>query len=198
MTAHQSNAIDLCALSDVKDYVFRGGGNQTQTDDNLLQRMITALSESINRTTCRTIKAANHTEIHSGTGSQVLFVRNPPIISITSLYVNGNAIGAKSTDPTQYLNSNGYSFSEGHVSIFGYSFDRGLDNIQITYRGGYNAAPSDLEQACIEAVAWGYKELDRLGFISKSLAGETVTFDVKVMSQRAKGIVDRYQRVTLS
>lgn len=192
---HQSGANDFCALADVKTYVFRGGGNATLTDDDLIQRMITALSQSIEKDLSRGIKAANYTEVRSGTGTQIMFVKNPPIISVTSLYINGLLIPPKSTDVTQYMNGIGYGISEKYVSLFGYSFNRGLDNIQITYRGGYNSVPSDLEQSCIEAVALAYKELDRIGYVSKSLAGETVTFSIQAMSHRAKEIVDRYKRV---
>jgi hypothetical protein len=198
MTAHQSNAIDLCVLSDVKDYIFRGGGNQTQTDDNLLQRMITALSESIDKDLGRTIKAANYNETRSGEGTKLMFVLNPPIISVTSVYVDGVSIPAKSTDPTQTITSNGYFASEKYISLFGYSFSRGLDNVQLNYRGGYNSAPPDLEQACIEAVGWAYKELDRLGQVSKSLAGEIVQFNVDAMSKRARTVVEHLKRVAIT
>ncbi len=198
MTAHQSNAIDLCALPDVKDYLFRGGGNQTQTDDNLLQRMITALSEAIDRDLGRNIKAANYTEVRSGEGTKLMFVLNPPIISVTSVYVDGVLIPAKSTDPTQTISSNGYFASGKYISLFGYSFSKGLDNVQLMYRGGYNATPPDLEQMCIEVVGWAYKELDRLGQVSKSLAGEIVQFNVEAMSKRAREIVEHYKRVAIS
>jgi len=127
-----------------------------------------------------------------------MFVDNPPIISVTSLYIDGSLIPAKSTDPTQMLSSNGYLISDKYISLFGHAFNRGLDNVQITYRGGYNSTPPDLEQACIEAVGWAYKELDRLGHVSKSLSGETVQFNIEAMSKRASTIVEHLKRVALS
>lgn len=197
MTVHprQAQGNDLCALQDVKDYVFRGGGNQTQTDDNLLQRLISAASQWIRKETAREFMAANVTETRSGTGGRIMFVRQPPIISVSSVYVNGNSIPAKSSNVADYLNSNGYSFSDDYISLFSYVFDRGLDNVVISYQGGFNSVPYDLEQACIEATSWAYRELDRLGHKSKSLAGETVVFETAALSERAQRALERYRKV---
>ncbi len=195
-TVYNANSNDLCALKDVKDFVFRGGGNQTSTDDNFLQRLITMASGYICGETSRNYAANNYTEIRSGTGGRIMFVKNPPIISVTSVHVNGNAIDAKSTDVTQYLTSNGYAFAEKYVSLYGNNFERGLDNVQIVYRGGYNSVPVDLQSACIELVGWAYREIDRLGQISKVLAGEQVNFNLNAMSKRAQQTVNRYRRLT--
>ena len=195
--ARQALADDLCLLADVKDYVFRGGGNQTNLDDNLIQRLISAASQWMREETSREFAAMGYNEIRSGAGGRqtVMFVKNPPIQSVTSVYVDGNNIAPKPAGQTNYTQP-GFSFTDDHVTLWGAIFTDGVDNVEIDYTGGYNSVPYDLEQACIEAVAWAYREIDRLGQKSKILAGETVTFDMSAMSDRAQRTLQRYQRVT--
>ena len=123
----------------------------------------------------------------------MIFVKRPPVISITSIYVDGSSIPAKSSNVADYLNSNGYSFADSYISLFGYSFTRGLDNIRLVYQGGYNSVPPDIEQTCIELVGWTYREIDHLGHSSKVLAGETVNFDTSALSKRSKATLGRYK-----
>lgn len=191
----QSQSNDLCMLQDVKDYIFRGGGNQTNVDDNLLQRIISGASEWIRQETSREFTAGNVTEIRSGTGGRIMFVKCPPINSVTSVHIDGSSISAKSSNVADFLNSNGYSFQANgtYIALSGHIFARGIDNVQLIYNGGYNSVPFDLEQACIEMVGWTYRELDRLGMISKTLAGETITFSERALSERSKVAIGRYK-----
>jgi hypothetical protein len=192
MMVRQSQTNDLCELQDVKDYLFRGGGNQTSTDDNLLQRLITAASEWIRQETSRHFEAGNYTEVRSGQGGRILFFRNPPANSVSSLYVDGNAIPARNANVTAY-GENGYAFDENKIFLTGYSFNRGVMNVQMTYAIANNTTFPDLEEVCIEAVSWAYREIDRLGMISKVLAGEQVNFNLDAMSKRSRKILDHYR-----
>jgi hypothetical protein len=190
--SRQPNSIDLCALSEVRSYVFRGGGNATATDDDLLQRLITAASGWLRTEAQIGIVAANYTETRSGHDGRILFVKNPPILSVTSVSINGNIISARASN--DFL-SNGYSFADSYVSLSGFVFSRGVDNVQIQYRGGYNSAPPEIEQACIEAVGWSYREIERLGQTSKVLSGETVAFSTDALSKRSQRAIERLRRV---
>lgn len=188
----QSQTNDLCELQDVKDYLFRGGGNQTATDDNLLQRLITAASEWIRQETSRNFTAGNYTEIRSGAGGRILFFRNPPANSVSSLYVDGNSIPARNANVTAY-GENGYIFDENKILLTGYTFNRGVMNVQMTYGMSNNTTFPDLEEVCVEMTALTYREIDRLGHVSKVLAGETVTFDLKALSHRSKETLEHYK-----
>ena len=191
----QSQSNDLCVLQDVKDYLFRGGGNQTNADDNLLQRIISGASEWIRQETSTEFTAGNVTEIRSGTGGRVMFVKRPPINSVTSVHIDGQSISAKSSNVADFINSSGYSFQANgsYISLSGNIFSRGIDNVQLIYNGGYNSIPFDLEQACIEMIGFTYRELDRLGMISKTLAGETITFSVEALSKRSWEVLQHYK-----
>jgi len=195
---HQNETSDLCLLEDVRNYVFRGGGNATKTDDDLLQRLITASSEWIRKEARTNFDKRTYTEIRSGHGGRILFFKYPPVSAVTSLYINGILQTQITSSPADYDKA-GYFFTSDHIAIRGDCFHRGRDNIQVTYTGSdYTAdatALADLEQTCVEAVAWAYREIDRLGQRSKSLAGEVVSFDMGALSERAQRVIQRYTRV---
>ena len=80
----------------------------------------------------------------------------------------------------------------------GQVFIKGVRNIHIVYTAGYEVIPYDLQQACMEIVGLRYKERDRIGLQSKTLAGETVSFFIKDLSPTAQAVVKQYQRVVPS
>lgn len=193
---HQKASDDLCSLGDVKSYVFRGGSSPINTDDDLLQRLITAVSEFLRKEASTVFDVQTHTEIRSGGGGRQrrMHFKFRPCISVTSLYIDGILIPAKSSDPAQY-GASGYTFTEDHITLSGYIFGRGKDNVQIMYQAGFSEVPFDLEQSAIETVGRRYREIDRLGQKSKSLAGEVVAFDLDDLSDFAQRTIDRYKRV---
>jgi hypothetical protein len=69
--------------------------------------------------------------------------------------------------------------------------------VRLAYTAGYAAIPAEIEQACIALVALRYKERDRIGHVSKSLAGETVAFSQKDMSDDIKTALLAYKSVVL-
>lgn len=59
----------------------------------------------------------------------------------------------------------------------------------------YSYLPLDIEQACIELVALRYQERQRIGQVSKSLAGEVVAFSQKDMQEDVAAALAPYRRV---
>ncbi len=194
---NQSQSDDLCSLGDVKSYVFRGGGTPTQGDDDLLQRMITGCSEFFRKEAGTNFDVQTYSETRSGVGygQSLLFFKYRPCISVASLWINGVQISARAAGP-QNFNASGYSFTPDRISLSkNFEFSEGTDNVSVTYQAGYAAVPPDLRQACIVTVGRRYREIDRLGQKSKSLAGEVVAFDLSDLDDFAQRTVDRYKRV---
>ena len=91
----------------------------------------------------------------------------------------------------------GYSFSPTQLSVRGYRFSRGTQNIVIAYTAGYSTTPPEVAQACIELVALRYRERTRIGEVSRSLGGaETVVYAQKDMSDAIKSLMQRYRLVS--
>jgi len=179
---------DLTTLANVKAW-FAPPLTAT-ADDALLARLVTAASQFIQIWLGRTIAATAYAETRNGLGGTRLFLRNRPVLSVASLTVDGVAI-APASGPGQA----GYLFDDSSVYLAGHAFSRGQQNVTVAYSAGYAATPPELEQACIALVALRYKERDRIGQVSKNLAGEVVSFAQKDMPADVQTLLDQYRSV---
>ena len=180
---------DLTTLANVKAYL--SPPLATTADDALLSRLITASSQFIQTWLNRTIASTSYTDTRNGTGGTRLFLRNRPVTAVSSVTVDGVSIQASSAVP----NGSGYLFDDSSVYLIGYSFTKGAQNVVIQYTAGYAATPPEIEQACIAFVVLRYKERDRIGQVSKNLAGEVVSFQQKDMPLDVATLLDQYRNV---
>jgi hypothetical protein len=77
--------------------------------------------------------------------------------------------------------------------VWSYQFAAGDTGSQIAITYGYT--PEEIEQAAIELVSLRYRERSRIGENSKSIGGETVSFNVKDFPDSVKTILENYKRV---
>ena len=179
---------DLSTLTNVKQWL----GVTTTTDDTLLQRLLTAASGYIQSWLNRTFASAGYTDTFDGNGKDRLMLRNYPVTAVASVTIDGTVIPA-STGVTV----NGWLLDEtGKMVILrNYWFNRGTQNIVISYTAGYATTPPEIEEACIELIGLRYRERDRIGQVSKAIGGETVSFTQKDMSDSIKTILNNYKKV---
>jgi hypothetical protein len=180
---------DLTTLANVKAWL--SPPLTTTTDDALLTRLVTAASQFIQSWLNRAIASQAYTETRNGYGATRLFLRNRPVTAIASLAVGGVAIPPCASAAS----GAGYLFDDSSVYLVGYAFTRGFQNVTVAYTAGYAVTPPEIEQACIELVALRYKERDRIGHVSKSLAGETVSFTQKDMPADVQTVLDQYRNL---
>ena len=179
---------DLTTLDNVKAYL--SPPLTATTDDALLTRLVTAASAFIQAWLGRTIAQNSYTETRNGVGGTRLFLRNRPVISVASVTVDGVAIA-----PSSGVGQAGYLFDDSSVYLTGYAFSRGQQNVTVAYTAGYAVTPPEIEQACIALIALRYKERDRIGQVSKNLAGEVVSFAQKDMPADVQTLLDQYRSV---
>lgn len=108
------------------------------------------------------------------------------------------------------LNDYGVTFGNGVVMIAAasnaplagqYYFDAGLytfnsADANAPVRMTFDYAPADVEQACIEMIGLDLKQRDNIGVLSKTLAGESITYDKSNMSKSAREQLQPYRRMT--
>lgn len=159
-------------------------------DDPQLLRLISAASAFIESWLSRSLGTQSYREWRDGTGRELLVFGNGPVQSVQLVRVNGKDIPPASS-PTGY----GYRFDRNVLLLQGELFARGRRNIELQYTAGYDTVPADLEQACLECVALRYRERERIGHQSKSLAGETVSFFLGELSPTARAVLQQYRKV---
>lgn len=177
---------NLTTLTAVKDWM----GIKGTADDALLTRLIAAASAHIETWTNRSFATQAYAELRDGTGGQKMMFAETPVTAVSSVVVNGLPI-----PPYSAGSGAGYKFDSSRIVLFGYTFGRGHNNVELNYTAGYASTPPEIEQACIELVSLRYKERDRIGHQSKSLAGETVTFMIKDFPESVRTILNNYRKV---
>jgi hypothetical protein len=182
---------DLTTLADVKAWLQTGQSAYPTTDDALLARLITAASQYIQTWLNRQIALADYVEVRDGTGGRRLQFACFPAVAVQSLTIDGQPIPAASSAAAA-----GYRFSSTQLSLRGYRFEPGPQNVAIAYTAGYSTIPPDIAQACIDLVALRYRERTRIGEASRSLGGvETVAYSQKDMSEAVKTLLQQYRLV---
>lgn len=180
------NAIDLCVLADLKNWLQVSAG----TDDGLLAKLITNASQwvlsALNRPN---LLSASYTEVRHGTGGDALYLQNYPVTVVASVTASGISI-PPSPDSIQA----GYVFDQDAVYLIGYTFCRGRNNVTVAYTAGFAAIPLDLTQAAIAICAAWYKRRNWTDQASKSIQGEVVAFRKEDIPPEAKVVIDQYKR----
>jgi hypothetical protein len=133
---------DLCTLADARQWC--GVSGNTQTDDVLLARLVSAVSRTICGYLSRPLLLPRTiTEHYNGNGRTRLMLRHWPVSSIASLAIDGVAIPAATAgvaSPNGYLLETWDGAPPGRpqsIDLFGYSFSAGRQNVPVSLVAGY-------------------------------------------------------------
>jgi len=178
----------LVPLKRVKDMV--GLTSDQTTDDALLENLIMQETKNI-QTVCRRDFFYNtYTEYRDGDGSDVIFVDNFPIETVTGIYDDTTrAFGAGTliAAADYYVDT-----INGMIRLLNTVTTPASANVKIVYTGGYKVIPKDLELACAQMVVADYIELK--GGVN-AMEGETLTYKPGNLRKQADKIVDRYKKI---
>jgi uncharacterized phiE125 gp8 family phage protein len=184
-------ANDLVSIADVKAYL---GGDLQSNDDAVLSRLISAASAFFVTACARPILQQTYSELYDGKGNGRLYLRNTPVVSVTSLSIDSITV-PQATAPGQ----SGWRLNNNIVLLFGHWFNRALANVAVTYVAGYAAPPADVAEAVMELVGLRYRGRDRLGKVSESMGGmATTAYAQKDVSPFVASVIARYARATLA
>jgi len=177
-------ATPFATLTQVKDYL----GLRSNDDDNLITRLCLSATDwmqtYLNRDLVPTTYAS---ELRDGTGTSSLMLASFPITQVTSVLINGTALDLSKFIFDNYL----------LIRTDGGVFTRGLRNIAVSYTAGYLAVPDDMVQACVELVAWRYKEKERVGqsTVAFTSSGQNVTYQTADVPADVKTLLNNYRKV---
>jgi len=161
---------DLTTLAKVKGYV-QGLDQADATFDEVLGRIIAAVSAQFVSESGMVPTSTAYTEKRSGHGMESMTLRHAPVISVTSVSVDGVAVPAQPS-----VGSSGWVLDGSTVRLVGYVFTEGTLNVSIVYTAGYAAIPADIEQAVIKMVGLQFTDRKRIGQSSLSAGGESISY----------------------
>lgn len=166
----------LASLSEVKLWL----SIDDQKDDEILSILSNAASAFIENACNRKFDIVTLTETKNGNGRISITTDNYPIISVASVVADGIA----RTDITH-----------DEFSIYSKSqFPPGYRNVIVTYDSGLTAVPQDLKMAALDLILLKWKQRGNVGFSSKSLAGETTSYDLSAVPSSVKQTINNYKR----
>ena len=184
---------DLVTLANLKDYL----GETSDTKDVLLARVIAAASSFVERYCQRTFGSTAYAdEMYDGTGSDVLVLRNFPIITMTTVKEYGATL-TTTEDPASSPSAQVLVYkAEGKLvkpfSIW-FPYRRWY---AITYTAGYPTLPPVIVQAAIEVAAIMLRKKDHVDLQSKSSGQDTTTY-LNGLSGDTKAGMDLYRDLVL-
>ncbi len=129
---------DLTNIANVKAWLNTSTQAYPTSDDALLARLITSASSFVRSWLSSPVVPARYTETRNGTGTSRLFLRNRPVVSVSSLTVCGESVPASSPSPTGY----GYLYDDTTVYLVCSLFPYAPQVVTAVYSAGYQAQAS--------------------------------------------------------
>lgn len=191
---------DLCLIEDVLLHLRIDSINPSDGGDNeveLIGKLITAISDRIEKITGRTFSETSYTEYYDGTGTNEIVLNQFPIISLTSInYVNTDDTSSTSID----TNSVHINYDKGILLYRGGIFSAGKRNLLITYTAGYADIPYDLELIAIELTVDAYNRSKKDNNIKSEKIGDYsyVLSSNSVFNNDIINKLSRYQDINFS
>lgn len=180
---------DLTTLADLKLWLQIAPANTSQ--DALLTDLIGSASDYIQTWLNRTIAIQAYSEARDGKDQDVMLFANYPVSAVSAVQV-GSVVVPASPDGIQP----GYVFDTTRLILLGsYAFARGRMNCKFGYTAGYATTPREIQRACNEMIGLRFKNKDRIGVSSKTLANEVIAFSQGDMTDNIEQVLQNYKKV---
>jgi len=182
---------DLCLAAEVKMFLELNE-KEVDIENDMIDKLITnRTSEIHNYCNVEQFKSKEYVEYINGSGTQLLYPRYTPIISVSSIYNTTTY----DYDSTSLIDSDDYFIANDfHIILPDSYFYHGKSNIKITYNAGYSVIPGDLNQACINEVIMLFKQLSDTALHMTS-AGERGGYrDIELLPSTISVLEKKYMR----
>src|SRR6516225_9058808 len=98
-------------------------------------------------------------------------------------YANGTPLVRVASAPLQ-----------GQYTALGSTYGFNVADVGQLVLISYAMIPYDIEQACIDLIGDWFKARARIGVTSESIEQQSITFNVKALTDRARGVMEQYAR----
>lgn len=167
-----SNLAALCTTEQVKLYL--GGFTNITSEDDILDELCTAATETITRYLGYEIGQKSRIEYPRG-GGRELVLRHRPVDSVSAIYVSSSF--PRTYDGTTLLSADDYAVDEdsGLVQIGSGTWPDGIKSVRVDYTSGWSSIPADINRAAIRTAALWYMGRKYVGIAGASLGDGSVT-----------------------
>jgi len=183
----------LTTLDDVLKYRLGNGEVLKTTPDqnDVLKSIIDSISTSIEKYCSRTFLSTSYTEYYNGDGRSILYLKNYPIISITSIHEDDNWVWDSST----LISTSYYRTFDDLGIIFkdGTRLDTGRLNIKVVYVAGFTTIPSDIQNVAIVESIRMFDNMKTLNLSSRSENNSTTSYIIDGFLPKSKSVLNLYK-----
>jgi len=189
--------MNLTTLAEVKEYLRTAGTPIGSDFDSLIEdSIIPGVSKTIENYCSRSFDEATYTEYFDG-GGYFLYVKNPPIISITTIHLDDEWGWDIShlVDATEYMNFG------SNIGCNSGKWPYAARSLKVVYIGGYvytasaghTTLPDDVKYAAMLQVAYSFKRRKDIGLQSVSFPDGSINkFDAGPLLGEVKGYLAPY------
>ena len=190
---------DLVTVQDYKDAEGLTGAK----DDDRLNILVPQISELVKKycgTSFVDFFNTDKTETFNITEStSVIIVSESPLVSVTSVKERGNPTDSYTTltvNQDYYVDTT-FDAVRRVTGNNAKNFQKGFGSVQIAYRSGYSAVPSDLKLAVFDLITYylkdEHKERRTLGGATIQNQGSTTQRDNVAFPDHIKRVLDLYK-----
>lgn len=175
---------------------FLNGDASDADQQKMITFYINKASSVCNLLTDRKLKSRSLTEYYSGDGTNTIFTNEYPITAITAVYDDLDRVYGSDT----LIDSDDLAFLPdklaNRIVYDGGTFQNGIKNLKVEYTAGYTTIPDDLEEACLEIIAYYFKNTEdgRFGVTTRTMGGGSITVETTDIPKSALRILERYKR----
>lgn len=150
----------------------------TTTEDTRIQKFVDAASEYIENECNRKFLQATYTnERYDGNDTRYLLLRQFPVTSITSIYLDDDWVFGAGTE---IVAGKRQTYRDCMVvrQCGVYQYTNALA-VKVTYQAGFATIPTDIQQATLDMVLWLYAKRNdrRSGLTARSKLGENASYE---------------------
>lgn len=169
------------------------GADATAQRGDLLASLGDAVQGAMERYMGRTLGVMTYSEVYDGNDKPILFLRNDPIVSVSSLTINGASVTVGDPLAPTYPPADVVIRGAGLYRTTGCVFPAGYSNVIVSYSAGFAVPPAEIIQAGVSWAAVLFKDRDRAGLASEGAGGQSTSF-VREMPPFVKTVLDKWVR----
>lgn len=181
----------LVSLAEAKTFLKISASSE----DSVIEDFINRASIWANDYTGRRLKSRSNSDVYDGDGSDLLLLRDYPLVSIGDLRIDD---GSHEGAPPQ-TTSDDYTLNlpSGLIKLKnGVLFVKGFQNVDITYTAGYTTAPETVKEAVLLYVGHLYRRQyadQKFGVQSETVGDRTTTYGSDDIIPKAKSLLNPYR-----